>query len=145
MKHLFKMSLALIAAVLLISSCKKDDEKTRTEIITGSTCWKLSKIEEKDGGVYVDVTSSDYDPCELDDCARFNADGTYILNDSGEKCTGSTDPIEEGTWSLSNSDQTLTIIADGFPIVATIESISESQMVITFNIFGTDIRGTYKN
>ena len=146
MKKQFTLIFMMFVMVGLISSCKKDDEKSVTEKITGPSCWSLAKVEEKDdSGNYQDVTDEDYDACELDDCAKFNSNGTYILNDTGDKCPGSTDPVEEGTWSLSNSDKTFTIIAEGFPLLTTIESITDNQMVLTASLFDTDLRITYKN
>lgn len=71
--------------------------------------------------------------------------GSYITNDNGEKCEGITDPVEEGTWTLSNSDKTLTLLSGGFGFATNIESITENQLVVTATIFETELRITYKN
>ncbi len=146
MKNKIKFLLFLFIATGLMTSCKKDEEKTVTEKITGPSCWKIAKYEEKDdSGNYKDYTNDTYDACELDDCTKFNSNGSYITNDNGEKCEGTTDPVEEGTWTLSNSDKTLTLLSGGFGFATNIESITENQLVVTATIFEAELRITYKN
>lgn len=146
MKHQLTLLLVLFLSVSIISSCKKDDNKSTKDILTSTSCWKISKYEEKnESGNFVDVTTDSYENCELDDCVNFKATGDYLVNESGEKCPGSTDPVEEAKWSLSNSDKTLSITGGFFPLIFTIESISDKQMVISSVIFDTELRVTYKN
>lgn len=146
MKNKVTLMLLLIASLGIMSSCKKDDDKSRKDIITGSTCWKLVKYEEKDGsGNYVDRTSEDYAACELDDCMRFNADGTYVITDSGVKCDPNITVIEEGTWSLINNDSEILVTTSGISLVNKIESIDENTIVTTVSFFGIEGRLTYKN
>ena len=134
MKNKIKFLLFLFIATGLMTSCKKDEEKTVTEKITGPSCWKIAKYEEKDdSGNYKDYTNDT------------NSNGSYITNDNGEKCEGTTDPVEEGTWTLSNSDKTLTLLSGGFGFATNIESITENQLVVTATIFETELRITYKN
>ena len=59
MKMKLILSILLISSLGLLSSCKKDEDspKTKTEMLTGTSCWKLVKSELKnETGVYVDNT-----------------------------------------------------------------------------------------
>lgn len=146
MKNNITLLLLLIASLGIMSSCKKDDEQSRKDIITGSTCWKLVKHEEKDNsGNYVDKTSEYYKACELDDCTRFNADGSYVTTDSGDKCDPNITVTEEGTWSLINNDSEILVTIEGIPLLNKIESIDKNTIVVTLAIFGSESRLTYKN
>ena len=141
-----KLTLLLILGLVfgLMSSCKKEDKSSRKELLTATSCWKISKYEEKDeSGKYVDVTEENYETCELDDCNRFAADGNFTVTDDGEKCSGSS--THSGTWTLSADEKQLTINTVFFPIILNIESMDSNTLVVTYTLFETEARVTYKN
>jgi len=149
MKNKVTILLCLILTVGLISSCKKDDDdKPRKDLLTGSTCWKITKYEERDDkGNFVDFTNDTYDACELDDCTRFGADGNYVNTDSGVKCDPDNSILEEGTWSLIDGDKKIVMTPTGlgFSVTFTIESITANTLVVTTSFIGPELRITYKN
>lgn len=149
MKNKVTILLCLCLSLGFLSSCKKEDEKskTRTEILTGSSCWKLTKFEYGPvGGPLLDVTNEDFDPCELDDCSRFNSDGNYVTTDSGVKCDPDESIIEQGKWELTNNDEVIRITLKGEePVDFKIKSMSNNEFVQEIDVFGFTIRTTYRN
>ncbi|MBI5858929.1 MAG: lipocalin family protein [Sphingobacteriales bacterium] len=96
-------------AILLLASCKKDEDKTcnlNSAAVAGS--YKITAVKYKP-----DASSpeTDYynqffpDACERDDIITLNANGTYNFVDAGVKCVPPGD--DTGTWSLSGN--TLTV------------------------------------
>jgi hypothetical protein len=113
--------LIVMGLVLILSSCKKTEEKTSTltpkEILT-SKPWKITS--EKVNGVETLVN------CEKDDVLTFLANGTYTYNIGANKC----DPSETnytGTWTLSDDGKTIVFDGDNGTAV-----ITESQVVATY-------------
>ncbi|HWR32456.1 MAG TPA: lipocalin family protein [Chitinophagaceae bacterium] len=98
-------------SVLLLASCKKNEEKTcnlNSASVTGS--YKITSVKYK-----ADASSPETDyynqffteVCERDDIITLNANGTYTFIDGGVKCIPPGD--DTGTWSLSGN----TITVDG--------------------------------
>lgn len=110
---------------LLLSSCKKENSTS-----TPATCnktmadvagtYSLVKIEAGLADPLSDITTSELNPCQLDDKLVLNASGTANYQDLGIVCTpsGSTN----GTWSIS-VDGKMTINA-GTTVVANAEIVS---------------------
>ncbi len=141
-----KLTLLLILGAVfgLMSSCKKEDKSSRKELLTAASCWKVVKFEEKDeSGKYVETTSENYETCELDDCNRFSADGSWTTTDDGVKCEDSS--TQTGTWTLSADEKQITLSTVFFPIIFNIESLDANTLVVTYNLFDTNARITYKN
>lgn len=110
--------LFVVAAMTLLTACKKDDEKTNAEKIIGK--WTLvtsvtsgkyqgAQFEQKDTG-----TSADY--------TEFKADGTWASSESGDTASG--------TYSI-NGDQ-LIMKMDGETVADTysIKQVTDNSLVI---------------
>lgn len=96
--------LILFTSVVIVSSCKKDEESTMTkqEMLT-SKPWKIST--SKTNGV-----ASTIEACNLDDILTFATDGTYTNNIGTIKCSANEKNFTS-TWSLSADEKNL--IANG--------------------------------
>lgn len=88
-------------------SCGKGDEPeaegTPMERLAGtqSKKWKLTLAEAWAGTLSVDLIMNSPNKCLGDNELVLKADGTYILEDTGVKCSG-VDKIEDA-WTLSES------------------------------------------
>ena len=148
MKNKVTILLCLCLSIGFLSSCKKDeDDKPRKDLLSASTCWKITKYEERNSeGNFVDVTNDTYDACELDDCNRFTTDGNYVLTDSGVKCNPDDNVLDQGTWVLADGDKKLIISStNGFVLTLNIESMDANTIVTTTSFLGPETRITFKN
>jgi len=129
MKILGKLSsLALIALIISVSSCKKDDpQPSRTALLTAKS-WQVTKIEFQVGSSPAGEVTSDFQSeCEADDIIKFATTGVYTVSVGADDCDGD-QQNETGTWALSSNDSVLTITEDGDVQSVTIASLSSSQL-----------------
>lgn len=108
-----KKNLVILASalVLLVSSCKKDEEPPAVEVTAQNLAgaYKMSKIGVKvNNSAEEDVTRFLVDSCEMDDLLTFNSNLSYTYVDAGTTCDSSTSG--SGTWSLK--DNATMIISD---------------------------------
>lgn len=108
-----------IIVLALVFSCKKDDEKSKTDLLVGE--WKLTSgsvdptipIYDDDG--YQVGTTSDftkfYDDCELDDTQEYTKDGDILFHDNEYSCNSPSDytPLK---WTF-NGDETAIVMYEG--------------------------------
>ncbi len=119
MKSTKYLILFILASVLAISSCKKDEATlSKRELLTARS-WQLLSIKEN--GV-TDVL----DECDKDNILTFISDGTYTFDPNVIKCD-LVNVIESGTWSLS-SDEKFLILDDGG--LMTIIELTKTKLVI---------------
>jgi hypothetical protein len=133
-----KISVAFLFVVVLIASCKKDDETpSATAMLTAKT-WTITKVETKANGATTDVTDDfSSDPCENDDTILFKSGGVYEENPGADDCNGD-DVLTTGTWALKNADKTLSITTDGDTEDWTINSLTSTKAVIESIQFTAD-------
>ncbi len=111
-----KLLFILLAGVITLMSCEKDDPKSRTELLC-EVPWLLSSskvnpaiyIEEIETSVtdFYAIYESVGLQCVLDDIWNFNENGTYTKEEGETKCDPS-DPVvfETGNWAF-NADETI--------------------------------------
>ena len=121
-----------LAVVVGLTSCGDDDDngpaQNRTELLTAKT-WRMTNLEGQVNGQTTSYWNFVFDACEQDDESKFNADGTYVLTDTGEEC--SPDNSETGTWAF-NADQTvLTVATLSDTISGKVESMSASEFKVS--------------
>jgi uncharacterized protein (TIGR03066 family) len=101
---------AVMAIMLVFSSCKKDDK----DLIVGK--WQMVRIVE--GNYDEDVSSEKL-------YWTFKADGTFSFQED-------TWVDDEGTWSLDGKKLTLTM--DGDSEVVTVDELTKKSMVLTAHV-----------
>jgi lipocalin-like protein len=121
---LLKLSLSLIVLLLsvsLISSCKKDKDKTRSELIIGR--WKLvsdvyspAYDYDGDGTKETDIFPLFYDACEKDDIIIISAGGNGVFDQGATKCDQADPQTDPFNWSLTNNDAILIVDGNSVPI-----------------------------
>ncbi len=108
------LTLLLISIVVVISSCRKDEEleKTSKDFLTAGN-WQITalKIEpgiEYMGIVLTDIYSFAIKDCSKDDLITFNSDGTITEDEGPTKCNPE-DPqtVTENTWTLSEDGKSI--------------------------------------
>jgi hypothetical protein len=130
----------LFAAAISFSACKKD-EKSKTEILTSTTCWSPTKQETLDPttGNWVEDAIEN---CTKDDCTTFKSDGTLTFDEGATKCDPTDPQTSSGSWSLSADEKSLILTESGTSFSFTIVEINEDKLVLETNIFGFQIRST---
>ena len=135
MKNYFKvLSMMAIALLVVMTSCKKDEEtKTDQDYLTAGN-WKVTGMEISPG---IEVpgfgTVTDFyqyvEACTKDDLLRFNTDGVLIEDEGATKCDAD-DPqtTSDGTWTLVGTTLTISYPNED-PEAATLVSINSSTMV----------------
>ena len=108
-----KTLIALSAAFIILSgtSCKKDDNcDLNSNSIEGT--YKIASVKYKASASIpeVDITTDEYDACELDNLHIFAAGGVYKYQVAGTACSPEDDNYQD-TWSLSGN----TLSLDGEP------------------------------
>jgi hypothetical protein len=138
MQHI-KTLMACMAATLLFSCSKKDEEKTipvipLTDKLVGS--WKtISAVADRPVHHWssteftTDLWTLEED-CRKDDLLVFKADGTYFEDEGPTKCK-ITDEQVTGSSPWKKSGGTLTIIEDGIDYTYTIDKLEGSTLVMT--------------
>ncbi|MBC7935152.1 MAG: hypothetical protein H7Y86_07320 [Rhizobacter sp.] len=104
-----KKTLMLLSAgfILAATSCKKDDD---CDLNTGNFAgtYKISSVKYKANSSTpeADITSVEFDACELDNLHKFNSGGVYSYQVAGTACSPEDDNYND-TWSLSGSTVTV--------------------------------------
>ncbi len=99
-----------IACIVLISSCKKDDEPkiSKTELLAGKTSKSWRQIAGKEDGE--DYFSS-YPTCYKDDLYVFNANKSFEWTEGATKCDpGDDQVIDTDTWTFKSNETVVSIM-----------------------------------
>jgi len=130
-------ALILVTGSLCLNSCKKDDDKakTNTEKIT-LAAWKYDKAEvdiNKDGTGDFPVPESEIEPCEKDNLITFKANNTGTVDEGPTKCDASDPQSMPFIWTFKTDETVInfpTAIVTGVDGDVTIVSLTEASMVL---------------
>jgi hypothetical protein len=142
MKRLSALMYA-IACIVLISSCKKDDEPSvpRSELLAGKTSksWKQTAGKENGSDYF-----SAYDDCDKDDLYVFRANKNFELNEGASKCDPDYPQIyDEGTWELKTNDTVIKILGDDSDLEASIVELTNTTLRIKYVNGGDTYEDTF--
>ena len=131
MKNLVSKISILLISIIILGACSQDEPTlieeeiittTQTDIIIGK--WKIIKLEDIEAGVTTDVTDEE-DLCFRDNILEFKVDMTYQITEGATKCDTSDPNIyEEGTFRLTNDDNTLELTTKGKAYEVAIEKLN---------------------
>jgi hypothetical protein len=132
-----------IACIVLISSCKKDDEPSvsKTELLAGKTSksWKQTAGKENGSDYF-----SDYDDCDKDDLYVFNANKNFEYNEGASKCDPNyTQVIDSGNWELETNDTVVKILGDEVDLEASIVELTNTTLRIKYTNDGDTYEDTF--
>lgn len=132
--------MAASALILALSSCKKDKDPSKNEMLTTGK-WKVisSSISpaidwDSDGDLDNDLYGL-MDACDKDDYTVFRTDGTIEENQGPKKCDSLDPQTDFLIWSLKNNDTILVIDGEDY----TIEQLDGTTLRLKFS----DSRITY--
>lgn len=118
-----KMYLLGISCLLLLFSCKKDDEKNLQAQISGK--WKIEKTTVKvyeNGKLTIDETENVFSD---EDYYDFKPDGTIGIYADGE--------IENATYSVNEEGNRVTITAEGETLEFDVTRLDESKLYLLYD------------
>lgn len=134
--------LPVTVTILAVVACSKSEEKSRTELLTGASCWAEVKNEVYDNSTNQWMPST-LDDCAKDDCRVFRTDNTTTLDAGLEKCSSNEPQTLNGTWSLSVDDRTLMITENGVGLSAEIIELTATKLVLENQFFSIRSRITF--
>ena len=141
--------LAITLVVVVISSCKKEDNvKTATEYLTGGN-WTITAmtidpgIDLGNGTIITDVYAESMDQCDKDNLMKFNTDGTITGDEGIVKCDDNDPQTSDlGIWTISEDGKTITFASpDEDPVVSTVEVLNGTTFKWFNKIEGPDTQG----
>ncbi|HEY5748335.1 MAG TPA: lipocalin family protein [Chryseolinea sp.] len=144
------LSTAFVASLFVVAtSCKDDDDqKSRTDLLTGKS-WTVVKAQAEVNGQFVDVPGSDYvSACSADNAITFTKAGAYKQTAGADDCNGD-ETEESGTWAWKDNEGTIALtIKDGsdtylqdLPVL----SLSESELKVQIDTIPFDTNGDGKD
>lgn len=113
----------LIAAalcLLVLSSCEKEDDPTRTEMLTSGR-WQLTGAVANPpvtvGGISFSDVYTVMPACYKDNLYTFKTDGTAEVDEGAQKCDPASPQTLPVNWSLSANEQELTLAGNTLTIL----------------------------
>lgn len=128
-----------IACIVLISSCKKDDEPkvSKTELLAGKTSKSWKQTAGKENGT--DYFSS-YSACDKDDLYIFSANKNFEFTEGASKCDPDDDQVlDSGTWEFKANETVIKAIN----LEANILELTSSTLRIRYVDGGDTYEDTY--
>ncbi|MBB1285510.1 hypothetical protein HRH25_14085 [Flavisolibacter sp. BT320] len=130
----------LAAAFLLISSCKKEEDKqaSKTDLLTSGqwrmTSYTLSPPYDLDGDGTADTDGlATFDACDRDDLFIFKRDGTLVLDEGSTKCNSKDPQTENTTWDFVNNETEIIIAGERVTIV----ELTQSRFRVSADVGGS--------
>jgi hypothetical protein len=145
MKKLLSYAFLLmgLSGLLALSSCKDDDEETRsrTQLLTEKT-WKLTSVKA------LGFSSSPED-CDADDIYTFTTGGAYSENEGATKCDVDAPQTLSGSWEFESNETILNIsyVEQGATVSFdyTIVELTGSTLKLRISVFGLEVENTYSH
>jgi len=145
--HLKLLACSLIVCMTINVSCKKDKDKSRSELIVGS--WILTSdayspaYDYSGNGTGITEAFSLYDDCVKDNVSTFKSDNTGISDEGATKCDPDDDQALPFVWQLSDNDSKLVISTYGETYNIVQLDNSTLKISMTFEDNGTTYTNTY--
>ncbi|MBF9141927.1 lipocalin family protein [Hymenobacter properus] len=143
--------LALSAATLLATACKKDSENTpapqpkTTEQLLSANVWRMTAITANPGlqtstGAIVTDIYPFVPNCTKDDTQQFVASGQFKMDEGASKCDTNDPQTTTGTWTSAKSgnDTNVNVTVSGGTLHLKVLEVSDTQLKVVTNddVFG---------
>ena len=133
-RHLLVIVILAVSCMTFLSSCKKDDEETKKDLITARWQGETVTTNLTLNGVVLPAETENISTSFIE----FNSNGTYTSDDNGA-FDGS------GTWKLSNGDKDIILDAGTADEAAfTIDALTSSDLKLSFSEEETEDGITFK-
>lgn len=110
---------SLAVMVVMLSCSDDDDDASRTDLLT-ARAWIATKYEI--GGTVADIVE-----CSADDVLDFSKDGKFTITVGALACDDDEKDLQ-GTWSLKDNDQVLSMTIDGVTNEGTIVTLTSTTL-----------------
>ncbi|MCX6256321.1 MAG: hypothetical protein NTW49_00205 [Bacteroidia bacterium] len=128
--------LIVLSLVLVVISCKKDETKSRTELLTGkywiTTAVTIDPAVNINGTLVTDIFAQE-ETCRQDDLQKFTTNGVYTFDEGASKCSANDPQTTNGIWSFNSDDTILSITDNGVTDSYTIISINSMTIVAKYS------------
>lgn len=130
-----------LAALPLFVACKKDDPKTKTELLTDKN-WQLKAATSDPGFPVGGTTVTDYygqlSACSKDDIDRYEKPNVYKSDEGTNRCANSPQTTV-GTWVFSSDESKITVTDASGSTTADILELTDNTMKLKFQIPGNNV------
>jgi hypothetical protein len=143
-----KLTLIFALAILAISftGCEKDDEKPSNMGMLTAKTWKMTgyrvdpAIDLFGTGVLISNIYNQRN-CFHDDTMKFNASGTFTMDEGANKCQDI--QTSTGTWTFNPTETIITITSDGETISGQLLELTSSSLKFRYTIPWGDLTLTF--
>ncbi|MFT3946026.1 MAG: hypothetical protein QM763_03550 [Agriterribacter sp.] len=135
-RHLL-LTLAAFIILGTVASCKKEDKKSKTELLTAAS-WKVKATVAVSGSTSIDLFSTQ-DECYKDNLYSFKTDNTIVIDEGAKKCDEEDDQSYSADWSFAENETKLIIDEQNL----TLESLTASELKLSYTSTENDITYTY--
>ncbi len=128
----FAFFVLFLGAMATLSSCKKDDKQVTPQNLISAKPWIVTGATVDGTDAYGSLAS-----CVRDDVFRYNADGSYTLEEGDSKCDASDPQIfARGNWTYDESTQVLVMTQTsgaGFSGTVKVTELTASKLTMEYN------------
>lgn len=136
-------SLIILSAFIIIISCVKDKDLTKTEMLT-QKAWLMKSGSVNpplnNGNVIISDIFNSLPDCSKDDLLIFKSNGSYTQEEGKTKCKP-TDPAvyDMGNWSLNYDETVLTMVSTYYDYAreCQILKLNSSELSIQYQLYDT--------
>jgi len=123
----------LLLCLLLMACTKEEAELSLTDQLTAGNEKTWTLIDRHFAG------QKGLPDCAKDDLLIFRTDGTFDSKINGTQCDPSEADVDKGTWTLDESNKTITFDAQFFVYTGTIVQSDEKSLTLLFSL--QDLQG----
>lgn len=148
MKIFAKYLSVFVLISILLGGCKKDEPQN---ILTSPAGWEIDRVElnidnmmgiltaalnltsEEEAELREDFIESaevDLDTCAMDEFLIFMEDGNFVQDAGDELCFEGQTQRFTGTWTLTNDNETLTLLVGGVTNSFQIDVLTEDDLAL---------------
>lgn len=136
-KHLL-FALSAFVVLGIFASCKKEDKKSKTELLTTGS-WKIKSFVGISGATRVDLLATQ-DECYKDNLYSFKTDKTLVVDEGAQKCDENDDQSYTTTWSFSDNESKITVDEE----ISSIVSLTTSEFKVSSTVTENGQTYTYE-
>jgi hypothetical protein len=118
-RPLAKTITCLLLPACFLSACKKDHDKSRTDLLTEKE-WKYVDygVDDDNNGV-ISSEESNLEACEKDDTFKFSSNGSLLVHDNTTRCTSGAE-TDTLYWSFLSNETQIVLNTGGLLTIKTL-------------------------